>query len=215
VCSSDLRFGIECAGRRSGCYRVRSGARRPELFIEREGIERVAHVSLHQSGAWHIKINDAVVHVWQRPAEFQAGYTRAVAIIQTPPVATATVPAHPEARGLPLVEGCDDAGHFDLFLEQPGASMQTRPGMRRLGTMLVGRLPLAEAHGTCCIVARRAPLPAMGARHMERPSATNLARMKTLAVQGRLLSTTFGELEDGTFALIDGRIEFEERAQLA
>jgi hypothetical protein len=212
VPSNDLRFGIAYGGRRSGCYRVRSGARRPEVFIERENTKDVVHVSLHESGEWHVKINDVPVHEWFRPPESPPGYTRALVIIQTPACATAAEPAHPDARGLDLLAGSDDAGHFDVFLERPGANMQTWPGKRGMGTMLVGRLPLAQGQGTCCVVARRAPLPAMGAQHMDRPGEADLATMKKLAAQGHLGTTRFGDLEDGTFVLIDGRMEFTERA---
>src|SRR4051812_7301964 len=109
--SLDLRFGIEYAGRRSACYRVRSGAHEPELFIERETTEDITHVSLHKSQKWHIKVNRKVVHRWARPPEFHLGYTRALLIIQTPAVATATDPAPSDARGLGLIEGSADAGH--------------------------------------------------------------------------------------------------------
>jgi hypothetical protein len=39
----DARFGINVGGRRSRCWRIRSGARKPEVFIEREGLEKVLH----------------------------------------------------------------------------------------------------------------------------------------------------------------------------
>jgi hypothetical protein len=59
--SRDLRFGIEIDGRRSRCWRVRAGAELPELFAEREGLERAWHLSLHSSGQWHMKVKGKAV----------------------------------------------------------------------------------------------------------------------------------------------------------
>ena len=85
--SHDLRFGIEVNGQRSSTWHVRSGANKPELFVDRENLPPKVHLSLHASAEWHMKVRRQVVHKWDRPAELIPGYTRALAIVQ--PVAVA------------------------------------------------------------------------------------------------------------------------------
>lgn len=106
--SPALRFGIEVDGRRSYTWRVRSGAQHPELFVERENLADITHLSLHASGKWHIKAHNRTVYKWVRPAEFTPGYTRALAIVQPVVVATITLPAPADAQVLKLLKLPDD-----------------------------------------------------------------------------------------------------------
>jgi hypothetical protein len=76
--SPDLRFGIEVDGQRSYTWRVRSGAKKPELFVERENLAAVTHLSLHASGQCHMKAHNRNVYQWVRPAAITPGYTRAL-----------------------------------------------------------------------------------------------------------------------------------------
>jgi hypothetical protein len=65
--SPDLRFGIEVAGQRSYTWRVRSAVKSPQLYVERENLAGVTHVSLHTSKRWHVKVRDRKVHQWIWP----------------------------------------------------------------------------------------------------------------------------------------------------
>src|SRR5512132_1764903 len=97
--SPALRFGIEVDGRRSYTWRVRSGAKHPELFVERENLPRAIHLSLHASNRWHMKVRrKQTVLEWDRPAEITPGYTRALSIVQPPAVAMFMLPAPTEAQ---------------------------------------------------------------------------------------------------------------------
>jgi hypothetical protein len=91
--SPHLQFGIEVGGQRSYTWRVRSGAKHPELFVERENLPPAVHLSLHASGQWHMKVRRRRVHQWRKPAEITPGYTRALAIVQPVAVAMFALPA--------------------------------------------------------------------------------------------------------------------------
>jgi hypothetical protein len=203
--SPDLRFGIEVAGQRTYTWRVRSAANSPQLYVERENLAGVTHISLHTSGRWHIKVHDRKIHQWIRPAEMTPGYTRALVIMQPVAVATISLPL-PDAQFLNILKVPADAEptHFDLFIERPGANLGSWPGQRAMGTTLVGRLPLADGAGTCCVVSRQAPIPP-GSMTAERPSQEVFTRMQDAASKGHLYATDIVELEDGTVAQIDLR----------
>lgn len=203
--SSDLQFGIEVDGQRSYTWRVRSGARKPELFVERENLPPAVHLSLHESGEWHMKVRRRKVHEWRRPVEITPGYTRALAIVQPVAVAVFTLPAPP---GTQLLSQPADAEptRFDLWIERPGANLQGWPGKNVDSTQLVGRIPLAGGAGTCCVVSRQTHLTP-GSSTLELPTDEQLGWMQTRAAQGRLHGTMVGGLSDGTLVLLDGRFD--------
>jgi hypothetical protein len=204
--SPDLRFGIRHGDRRSRCWRVRSG-RRPELFIEREGLEDFVHLSLHESGQWHMKVTGQGKAVqWLRPDEVTPGFTRAVCIVQPVSVAMGgTLLAHPEAVLLPLPTNAAPT-HFEVFIEQPDANMASWPGQNAAQTVFVGRIPLAGDAGTCCVVARQAPIEA-GSVTMPQPGPEQVEQMRASIARGELCGTLVARQSDGTFALIDGRFD--------
>ncbi len=200
----NVRFGILVGRTRARCWRVRSGARRPEVFIEREGLERAVHLSLHESGDWHMKVAGKKAREWSRPEEFHAGYTRAAVIVQPPAIAALATAAPPNAVMVALEERSDDAAQFNVFLERPGANPGTWPGMRSMGTELIARLPLAGESGTVCVVVHRAAI-AGGTRTAPRPSDEAIALMTEAAKEGSLYATLIGFEPDGAVSLIDVR----------
>ena len=101
--SPALQFGIQVGGQRSYTLRIRSGAKNPELFVERENLPPTVHLSLHASGQWHMKVRRRRVHQWPKPAEITPGYTRALAIVQPVTVAMFALPA---PAGAHLLVGC-------------------------------------------------------------------------------------------------------------
>jgi hypothetical protein len=121
-------FGITAgAGKRSSYWRLRAGAKQPELFLEREAYGKKLHFSLHASGRWHMKEGRHERISWVRPGEVVPGYTRAVGIVQ--PVAVAhRADAAPD--DVVLVPVADDAEPttFSLFIERPGANVNSWPG---------------------------------------------------------------------------------------
>jgi hypothetical protein len=201
--SGDLQFGIEVDGQRSYTWRVRSGAKKPELFVERENLPPVVHLSLHASGQWHMKVRRRKVHEWARPAEITPGYTRALAIVQPVAVAMFALPAPAGARILELPADAEPT-EFDLWIEQPGANLQGWPGKNADATQFVGRIPLAGGAGTCCVVSRQVTLTP-GSATLEAPTEAQLTWMNDSAAQGRLYGTLIGDLADGTVVLLDGR----------
>jgi hypothetical protein len=205
--SPELWFGIRLGDRRSRCWRVRSGAHRPELFIEREGLEDFAYLSLHESGQWHMKVRGEGKAVqWLRPDEVTPGFTRAVCIVQPLSVVMeGPLLAHPEAVLLPLPTGAAPT-HFEVFIEGPDRDMASWPGQNAAQTVFVGRIPLAGDSGTCCVVARQAPIEE-GSVTMPQPSPEQVAQMRASIACGQLYGTLVAQQSDGTFALIDGRFE--------
>ena len=203
--SPDLRFGIRDGTRRSYTWRVRSGAKKPELFIERENLPPTVHLSLHASGDWHMKVRRRKVHEWARPAELTPGYTRALAIVQPVAVAMFALPPPP---GTQLLSQPADAEptRFDLWMERPGANLQGWPGKNVDRTQLVGRIPLAGGAGTCCVVSFQTQLTPVSAT-LELPTDEQLGWMQTRAAQARLYGTMVGGLSDGTLVLLDGRYD--------
>jgi hypothetical protein len=198
-----LCFGILSDGKRSSYWRVRAGVARPELFLEREGSGTQWHVSLHESGQWHLKEGGQERVTWVRPGELVPGFTRAVAIVQ--PVAVAhRDDAAPEGVELLPVAPDAEPTTFSVFMERPGANMKSWPGKNAMGTVFVGRISLAGDAGTCCIVARQEPL-GPGEMTLPPPSDTELAQMREIAARGTLLTMVVGSLSDGAIALIDLR----------
>ena len=200
-----LRFAITSQGRRARYWRVRAGMSRPELFLEREGYGKVFHFSLHESGRWHMKVGRDERTVWARPGEVNPGYTRAVGVVQA--VTTAVhEPAQLDDGVLAAVSPDADPITFSLYIERPGANLDSWPGKNTPGTMFVGRLPLAAGGGTCCVVAREQPLEP-GRLTGPRPSAAELQRIKEALERGPLIMTVIGDFADGAIALIDLRAD--------
>ncbi len=201
--SPDLRFGIEVDGQRSYTWRVRSGAKKPELFVERENLPPVVHLSLHASREWHMKVRRRKVHEWARPVEITPGYTRALAIVQPVAVATFALPAPAGAHILNRPADAEPT-EFDLWRERPGANLQGWPGKNADRTQFVGRISLAGGAGTCCVVSRQVTL-APGSATLEGPTEAQLTWMNDRAAEGRLYGTLIGGLSDRTVVLLDHR----------
>ena len=131
---------------------------------------------------------------------------RAVGIVQPVAVAHREDPAPPDRTVLVTVAPDADPTTFSLFIERPGANMIGWPGKNAMGTIFVGRIPLAAGAGTCCIVAHQEPLRA-GRAELPRPSNAELRQMRGWVVGGVLVMTIVGELSDGAITLIDLRAD--------
>jgi hypothetical protein len=199
----DLWFGIEADGARSKCWRVRAGARKPEVFIEPEGLGQAMHVSLHASGRWHVKVQGNPVHAWPRPDEFHPGLVRALVIVQSLAMTVVTTPP-PRGTVLAHLPVGDDPMNFNVWIEQPGANLAGWPGKNRPGTKLVGRLGLANGAGSCVVTSH---VQTVGAATMAiDPSGQELAGMKQAADAGALYATLISE-EAGTVWFRDGKFK--------
>ena len=203
--SPALQFGIQVGGQRSYTWRIRSGAKNPELFVERENLPPTVHLSLHASGQWHMKVRRRRVHQWPKPAEITPGYTRALAIVQPVTVAMFALPAPAGAHLLELPADAESTA-FDVWIERPGANLQSWPGRNADGTVLVGRIPLAGGAGTCCVVSRQTAITP-GSATLERPTDRQLTWMQDTAAKGRLYCTIIGDLDDKTLVLLDLRAD--------
>jgi hypothetical protein len=201
----EARFGINVGGLRSRTWRVRSGVKRPELFIEREGLEDIAHVSLHESGKWHMKARGKAVFHWLRPDEIHPGYTRAMVIAQPWPVAMHADAAPDGSIFVPLHKGDERTPQFNIFVERPGANQDTWPGSRSLNTQLITRIPMTDGC-TCCVVMQRAPI-GPGSQTFGFKDAGDRARLEELLSSPTGMMTLIGVELDGAITLIDGRVE--------
>jgi hypothetical protein len=199
-----ISFGIACGTKRSSCWRLRAGVAKPELFLEREGQADRWHFSLHASGRWHMKMGRRERVSWGRPDELIPGYTRAVGLVQ--PLSVVDIESAPQenAKLVSVLPGSDPIT-FSIFIERPGANLNSWPGKNAMGTAFVGRVPMAGDMGTCCVVAHKEPLQP-GEMHLNRPTDEKLAEMRAAAANGTLFMTLMGEFSDGAIALIDLRI---------
>jgi hypothetical protein len=150
-----------------------------------------------------MKVRRRKVHEWSKPAELTPGYTRALAIVQPVAVAMVAFPA-PAGAHLLNLPGDADPTQFDLWIERPGANLQSWPGKNADRTQLVGRIPLASGAGTCCVVSRQVQLTP-GSATLERPTEEQLSWMQNRAAESRLYGTLIGGLDDGTVVLLDHR----------
>jgi hypothetical protein len=137
-----LRFAVgEPAGPRSSVWRVWMNDRRDDVYIAARSLASDLKVSLHPN-FWYFGFTrkhaergssvvppgaDRKMHVWERPGEFGAGWTRAFAIVvPASEVIEAPTPyAGSEAVWFPKpADG--EAIHFTVLLSKPGAARGRR-----------------------------------------------------------------------------------------
>jgi hypothetical protein len=91
---------------------------------------------------------------------------------------------------------------FSVFIELPGANINSWPGKNAMGALFIGRIPLAANAGPCCIVAHQEEVP-LNQAHFPRPSDAELRQMREWAVDGVLAATIVGNMSDGAIAMLD------------
>lgn len=127
-----IRFGITANGKRSSYWRLRAGAKQPELFLEREAYGKDWHFSLHASGQWHMKESGKARVTWTRPPEVVPGHTRAVGIVEPLVVAHREDPAPDDVVLVPVAFDAETSTVFSIFIERPGANLDNSwPGKKR------------------------------------------------------------------------------------
>ena len=142
---------------------------------------------------------------WGRPDELIPGYTRAVGVVQ--PLSVVDIESAPQqSTKLVSVPPGSDPITFSIFIERPGANLNSWPGKNAMGTAFVGRVPMAGDMGTCCVVAHKEPLQP-GEMRLNRPTDEKLAEMRAGAANGTLFMTLMAEFSDGAIALIDLRVK--------
>jgi hypothetical protein len=134
------------------------------------------------------------------------GYTRAIGIVQPVAVAHHNEPAPHDVVLVP-VSPQTQAVAFSVYFERPGANLSGWPGKNADGTLFVGRMPMAQDTGTCCVIAKHEPLHPSIPLTGPRPSNIELERMRQIAATGRLATTIIGEQADGAIGLIDLRMD--------
>jgi len=137
-----IRLGVgEPGGARSSVWRVWMNNRRDDVYISARSLAAELKVSLHPEFWYfgftgeHIRRGSSFVppgsdrkkHVWSRPEDFGAGWTRAFAIIvPASEVVMAPVPyTGSEAVWLPTPPA-GEAVHFTILLSKPDASRGRR-----------------------------------------------------------------------------------------
>lgn len=205
VTRRDVRFGIRVGELRSHTWRVRSGTKRRELFIEREGLESALHVSLHESGRWHMKLRGEPVFHWLRPVEMHPGYTRAMVISQPWAIAMLSDAALEGSILVPLDEGDEQTPQFNIFVERSGANLATWPGSRSMRTDLIARLPMTDGC-TCCVVVHRARIEP-GTQKLAPANLDERRAIQELLNRADTMMTLVGVAADGAITLTDTRSE--------
>ena len=63
-------------GKRTGAWTIERSASKREVYVERERPGRVSHVSLHESGQWHLKVlrPQRGGFAWDEPAVIAPGH---------------------------------------------------------------------------------------------------------------------------------------------
>jgi hypothetical protein len=197
-----LRFGITVDGKRARWWRLRSGAKSAELYLEREGSGQHAHLSMHRSGEWHLDVNGDWPVEWQRPPGLALDRRRAFALVQHIGMAVVDEPAVERAVLHPVPADTDRtiATVFDVWIEDPDTDHGAWPG-KDAGTAFIGRLPIAGGRSTCCVVADRVR-PDMEALP---PLVLTADEVETMRAAGVLTfpSVAVAHDQDGTILLIE------------
>lgn len=192
-------------GKRSGYWQVEINASTRDIYLQRERPGRVAHVSLHASGQWHLKTlrPRSGNFEWTEPAPVAPGVTRVVEVIVSPRLARhdLSVPASADALALPEVGLFP---HVNVVLVSRGADIATwlanGPPVATLAT-----LPLVD--GSTCHVLRHdsevddlPPIPAM-------PAPPPNEREAMLAMPNPSMWLVL-DRADGTVVFLDAPVEF-------
>jgi hypothetical protein len=158
-----IRFGVgEPAGARSAVWRVWMNDRRDDVYIAARGLASELKVSLHPS-FWYFGFtslhaqrpsslvppgSDRKKRVWERPAEFGEGWTRAFSIIVPASEVVEDGPPYTGSEAVWFPKPADgEAVHFTILLSKKGAARGRRgyPNADGFGgsTEFVTRLEMA------------------------------------------------------------------------
>jgi hypothetical protein len=142
---------------------------------------------------------------WVKPPEMVPGFTRAVGSVLPVTVIHKDIPAPLDLR-LVAVDMDSEPTAFNLFIERPGARLDSWPSRNAMKTMLIRRIPLAGGAGTVCIVVNHEPIQPSNV-NAPRPSDEELAWMRESAARGSLYITVVGRMPDGGISLLEIRAE--------
>ena len=174
---SELRFGIAAvAGYRAATWKLWSGGPEdlPELYLACRPLGGHLKTSLHASGNWHTAYSkatfdakvrgvasagtDRFIQRWPRPAPIAPGVVLAVRIV-TPSSAVTSRMTAADADVLWLPNAPDgQATEISVILVGAATRVTGWPGMRSMGTSLVGSVQLGGGN-TAWVVHRVTDLP--------------------------------------------------------
>ena len=173
-----LRFAIrDDHGRRAATWKLWTEAAggRSEVYLASRSLGRYLKVSLHESGDWHFayeqrafearvqgtspSATDRFIRKWKRPAELAPGLTLAFRV-NTPASAVTTPIEAGLPAGLIWVPNAPEgmATEIDIFLVKNTTRSTSWPGKTKMGTSLVGSVPLENGE-TVWVVYWVVPMP--------------------------------------------------------
>lgn len=176
-----IRFTVGTpGGARASTWRCWTPARgKSDVYLAPRSIAGAYHLSLHQSGAWHVgysahfKSKSAEQGRWQggsrlvaqfsRPKEIARGVTLAFRVL----VAASAVTIDSKRESLPRdlvwipVPPKDKAIEVSVLIVEQSVKTSGWPGRRSMATSLVGHYPLASGDHLW-IVHRQVPIPVIG-----------------------------------------------------
>jgi hypothetical protein len=156
---SAIRFGVgDAHAARSSLWRVWTGKKTSDVYVESRDVHGVMKFSLHETGDWHYGYRSEYVRSemeagrwkgeqtwwseWKRPTEFIPGFTLALKFVVPREAITPTViplPTKKEIRWTPT-PAMGQAVVFTLTFASKGANNDPFEG--RDGSTVVGMLPL-------------------------------------------------------------------------
>ena len=216
MAKGELRFGVGHEGGSGGRYwNLRSAATRPELYLRHVRLGAFFGFSLHEHpDYWQAKVvrrlgADPEYVKFPRPEEFHPGYTKAIVVLMHAGLAERGTPAtktsvvwHEAARPEHIV-------HFTLFIERPGANLDTWPGKRASGTAFIGRLTMADG-STAVVVAHETLAQEVTYKVPSTEAQRDEMRASVRGIidrGGDPWVMTWGTQDDGTVVVIEGPVE--------
>jgi hypothetical protein len=207
------RFAVGSpSGPASAVWEVRTSWSASDVYIESRDLAAI-HISLHASGACHVKQNgiDAPprLAVWERPDPHVPGYIRLY------DVNIASIGLKPSARHVANVRWLQPGPtgtmvSVSIWREEIGANPEGWPG-RNHGTHLVDRLATADG-ATIALVSRLEDCPSGEKQSSFRPEDLSKTQLETL-LGGRGRGVSFGGGEDSPAFIYETRVELSDRAR--
>lgn len=173
-----LRFGIsDGAGRCASTWKLwtETSGGKCDVYLASRSLGGALKVSLHETGSWHVaysrrwltenvadvdpKPADRFIEKWPRPPEIAPGFTLALRIVTPWSAVTGTIDASHDADVTWLTNAPEgSATEVAILLSKTPARAAGWPGMRSMGTKLIGSIPLENGE-TIWAVYRMVAMP--------------------------------------------------------
>lgn len=213
-----IRFAVGSPqGPHSPIWRLWVPKGKSDVYIAARSLAAAIKLSLHESGQWQHSFTAAFrkresmtkrhMSRWTRPDDLSPGVTLAYRVI----VPWSSVTLHTEDRTrLPEVVWVPQPAkgsivEFQIWLTAAGALVSTWPGHRSRGTVLVGKVGLANG-GTAWVTALEEPAPdsvLQQVRQWREWWGSNQIAKRSKFLQSGIRALLFGSTPDGSRTYID------------